>query len=111
LKEIDFSTKTNKKSSKHERSNYYGRFIIAFRELEEVAIKVSVHDFFDYKGIKLRNYHESAQNEVGQKVQCLKDTFNTDVEKNIALGESRNVLSQKEAREIDTYFQKIFSGY
>lgn len=54
MKEIDFTSKTNKKSSKHERSNYYGRFIITFRELEEVALRVSAHEFFDYKGIKLR---------------------------------------------------------
>jgi hypothetical protein len=61
LKEIDFTTKTNKKSSKHERANYYGKFIITYKELEEVAKKVSVHDFYDYRGTKLRYYHEVAQ--------------------------------------------------
>jgi hypothetical protein len=41
----------------------------------------------------------------------MKDNFNKVVSENLAIGESRNLLSQKEAREIDSYFQQIFSGY
>jgi len=41
----------------------------------------------------------------------MKDNFNKVVNDNLSIGESRNLLSQKEAREIDSYFQQIFSGY
>ena len=41
----------------------------------------------------------------------MKDNFNEAVDKNLAIGETKNLLSQKEAREIDSYFQQIFSGY
>jgi hypothetical protein len=41
----------------------------------------------------------------------MKDNFNQAVDKHLTIGESRNLLSQKEAREIDTYFQQIFSGF
>jgi hypothetical protein len=39
------------------------------------------------------------------------DNFNEAVNKYLAVGEIRNLLKQKEAREIDTSYQKIFSGY
>jgi cytochrome oxidase Cu insertion factor (SCO1/SenC/PrrC family) len=60
LKAIDFTTKTNKKSSKEERANHYGIFLSTFNELKEVATKVSVHDIFEFKGNKLSYYQESA---------------------------------------------------
>jgi hypothetical protein len=39
------------------------------------------------------------------------DNFNEGVNKYLAVGEIRNLLKQKEAREIDTSYKKIFSGY
>jgi hypothetical protein len=60
LKQIDFTVKTNKKSSKHDRSKYYGRFIIIYNELLEVANKASGYNFYDYKGAKLRDYQQVA---------------------------------------------------
>jgi hypothetical protein len=39
------------------------------------------------------------------------DNFNETVNKYLAVGEIRNLLKQKEAREIDTSYQNIFSGY
>lgn len=41
----------------------------------------------------------------------MKDNFNQAVEQNLAIGETRNLLSQKESRDIDTYFEQINSGY
>jgi hypothetical protein len=50
----------NKKSSKHDRSKYYGRFITIYNELLEVANKASSYNFYDYKGDKLRDYQQVA---------------------------------------------------
>ena len=41
----------------------------------------------------------------------MNDNFNESVEKNLAISESRNLLSKNDAREISTYFEQIFSGY
>ena len=39
------------------------------------------------------------------------ENFKEAVNKYLAVGEIRNLLKQKEAREIDTSYQQIFSGY
>ena len=39
------------------------------------------------------------------------DNFNESVNKYLAVGEIRNLLKQKEAREINASYQNIFSGY
>ena len=111
LSNINFAARTSVKATKHERASHYGNYIMVFKELEDVSRKASLYKFFDYGGKKLIEYSDNAKSNVESKVDKIKETFKQEVETKFAVPHSKDLLSQKVSREVNTHYQNIYSGY